>query len=295
MLLHRVLTALIAVPIILAAIWSGPPWIAALAVVAAAVGVWEAYRLYPMAVVVDGDAPETGLPAPLGGVWSTALVLAGELAATPLDFAKTVVAICVAGCIVSGLWMIAAWRGKRPVAATAWLCLTPIYIGGAMATAVALRGLDQQTVNETAWAALAGTSVGLWWMLLAILGVYAADTAAYFVGRLIGRHRMAPGISPGKTWEGTVGGLAGTVIVTTLLGTMTPLDLPVWQAVVTGVILGVVAPAGDLLESKVKRRAGVKDSGALFPGHGGMLDRLDSLLPSFIVVYLVAVTWAALN
>ncbi len=295
MLLHRVLTALIAVPIILAAIWSGPPWITALALAAAAVGVWEAYRLYPLAVADDESTLEQGLPASMGGVWATALVLAGELAATPLDFAKTVVAICVAGCIVSGLWMIAAWRGKRPAAAGLWLCVTPIYIGGAMGTAVALRGLDQGAANPTWWPALADGSTGLWWMLLAILGVYAADTAAYFVGRLIGRHRMAPGISPGKTWEGTIGGLAGAVLATSLLGALTPLSLPVWQAVVTGVILGIVAPMGDLLESKVKRWAGVKDSGTIFPGHGGMLDRLDSLLPSLIVVYIVAATLATLN
>ncbi len=295
MLLHRVLTALIAIPIILAAIWLGPPWITAVAVAASAVGVWEAYRLYPSGLS-DGDADaEQGLPTPLGGVWAVALVLAGELAATPSDFAKTALAICVAGCIISGLWMIAAWRGRRPAFAAMWLCLTPIYIGGAMATAVALRGLDQHTTNATAWAVLTDASTGLWWILLAILAVYAADTAAYAVGRLIGRHRMAPGISPGKTWEGTIGGLAGAVIATSLLGMQTPLGLPVWQAVATGVILGVVAPTGDLLESKIKRWAGVKDSGALFPGHGGMLDRLDSLLPCFIVVYIVATALATIN
>ena len=106
---------------------------------------------------------------------------------------------------------------------------------------------------------------------------------------------MAPNVSPGKTWEGAAGGLAGAVIAATLLGIFTPLGLQVWQAAVTGVILGVVSPAGDLLESKVKRWAGAKDSGNIFPGHGGMLDRLDSLLPSFIVVYVMAVCLTAVN
>lgn len=295
MLLHRVLTALIAVPIILAAIWSGPPWITALAVLAAAIGVWETYRMYPLAVSEGGNASAKGLPTLLGGVWSGALVLGGELAATPYDFAKATITICVAGCIVGGLWMIAAWRGKRPVATVAWLCLTPMYIGGSLAGAVALRGLEQVSSDAVVSPLLAGASIGLWWLLLAILGVYAADTAAYFVGRQVGRHRMAPSISPGKTWEGAAGGLAGAVIVAVLAGSLTPLELEVWQAAVTGVILGTVSPAGDLFESKVKRWAGVKDSGVIFPGHGGMLDRLDSLLPCFIVLYLVAVYFAAVN
>ena len=119
MLIHRVLTALVAVPVILAAVWFGPPWITALAGVAAVIGVWEAYRLYPLAASESGADSPKGLPSPLGGVWAAALVLAGELAATPYDFAKATVAICVAGCIVGGLWMIAAWRGKRPALAAA--------------------------------------------------------------------------------------------------------------------------------------------------------------------------------
>ncbi len=295
MLLHRVLTALVAVPIILAAIWSGPPWLTALAVAAAVVGVWEAYRLHPAAVAKDDKADDKAPPALLGCVWSAAMVLAGELAATPLDFAKTLVGICIAGSIIGGLWMIAAWRGQRPVATAAWLWVTPVYVGGAMAAAVALRGLEQEMPGNAAIPILANTNVGLWWLLLAILGVYAADSGAYGVGRLIGRHRMAPSISPGKTWEGTIGGLLAATVVVTALGLITPLNLAVWQAVATGVILGVVAPAGDLLESKVKRWAGVKDSGAIFPGHGGMLDRLDSLLPSFIVVYIVAIVLTTLD
>ena len=297
MLLHRVLTALVAVPVILAAIWFGPPWLTGLAAAAAVVGVWEAYRLYPLAMA-DGDAaPASGLPTLLGGVWSTALVFAGELAATPYDFAKAAVAICVAGCVVGGLWLIAAWRGRHPAAAAAWLCLTPVYVGGALAAAVALRGLEPASHHPLIPLQTdgAGVSVGLWWLLLAILTVYAADTAAYFVGRLFGRHPMAPNVSPGKTWEGAAGGLAGAIIAAVLLGILTPLGLQVWQAAVTGVILGVVSPAGDLLESKVKRWAGAKDSGNIFPGHGGMLDRLDSLLPSFIVVYVMAVCLTAVN
>ena len=202
-----------------------------------------------------------------------ALVLAGALAVRPSDFGIAAAAIIIAGAIIGALWLIAAWRGRRLRLAIAWLLLPPAYIGGALAAAVALRGLGEH---------------GLWWLLLAILAVYATDTGAYAVGRLLGRHPMAPAISPGKNWEGAAGGLAAAVIAAILMGILMPLPLQVWQSAAIGVILGIVSPVGDLLESKAKRLAGVKDSGNLFPGHGGMLDRLDSLLPSLTIVYLLA-------
>ena len=317
MLRHRVLTALVGVPAILAAIWLGPPLLTLVAAVAAVIGVREAYRLYLLAAAryngddsdnatggsgsgdsddsdnrnsdsngngnsVNGDGdrsgnavpppPVTALPVLLGGTWAVALVLAGALAVRPADFGIAAAAIIIAGAIIGALWLIAAWRGRRLRLAIAWLLLPPAYIGGALAAAVALRGLGDH---------------GLWWLLLAILAVYATDTGAYAVGRLLGRHPMAPAISPGKNWEGAAGGLAAAVIAVILMGILMPLPLQVWQSAVIGVILGIVSPVGDLLESKAKRLAGVKDSGNLFPGHGGMLDRLDSLLPSLTIVYLL--------
>ena len=314
MLRHRVLTALVGVPAILAAIWLGPPLLTLVAAAAAVIGVREAYRLYPPAAARhndydnatggsdsgdsdnrnsdsdsdgngndgndDGDRsgaaapppPVTSLPVLLGGTWAVALVLAGALAVQPTDFVTAAAAIIIAGAIIGALWLIAAWRGRRLRLAIAWLLLPPAYIGGALAAAVALRGLGDH---------------GLWWLLLAILAVYATDTGAYAVGRLLGRHPMAPAISPGKNWEGAAGGLAAAVIAAILMGILMPLPLQVWQSAVIGVILGIVSPVGDLLESKAKRLAGVKDSGNLFPGHGGMLDRLDSLLPSLTIVYLL--------
>ncbi|MCE2501857.1 MAG: CDP-archaeol synthase [Dehalococcoidia bacterium] len=339
MLLHRVLTALVGVPIVLAAIWFGPPWLTLVAGTVGVIGVWEAYRLYPPISSADPDSPPTPLPVLLGGAWAVALVLAGELAVKPGDFGVAAITICVVGCIIGGLWMIAAWRGRRPVVAAIYLVTPPAYIGGALACAVALRGVIGKSIvlpwgesasvsefspppaieengfaepleippaaateNAGVWLLpdIAGTEfaqsvanltdLGCWLLLLAILTVYAADTGAYAVGRLIGRHRMAPGISPGKTWEGTAGGMAAAVVAAVVLGILFPLQIQIWQAALIGVILGAVSPAGDLLESKVKRLADAKDSGNLFPGHGGMLDRLDSLLPSVAIVYILAVT-----
>jgi phosphatidate cytidylyltransferase len=131
------------------------------------------------------------------------------------------------------------------------------------------------------------------WVLLAVVSTWGADTCAYAVGKLVGRHKMAPSISPGKTWEGTTGGLIGGLAVVVALNW--PLDLPVstGQAVLLGLILPVVAVLADLGESKLKRGAGVKDTSALVPGHGGFLDRLDSLLFTVPLVYYFAV-WIVL-
>ena len=273
-----------------------------------------------------------------------ALVLAAELAARPQHFGQAAAAICAVGCIAGGLWIIAAWHGRRPMAAVAYLIMPPVYIGGGLACAVALRGIarrdlpplfgggarppvsgeprlpavEDNGIAETpeallepaadpvgAWLLpdIAGpdfaqsvvnlAEVGCWWLLLVMLTVYAADSGAYAVGRRFGRRRMAPGISPGKTWEGTAGGLAAAALAAMVLGLVFPVYLEIWQSAMIGVILGAISPLGDLLESKVKRLAGAKDSGNLFPGHGGMLDRLDSLLPSFALVYILAVVAAA--
>ena len=342
----------------------------------------------------DAAAPafrHTRLPLLLGGAWAVALVLAGELAGSAADFARAAAGICIAGMIIAALWMVAAWHGRRPLTAMLYLSAAPVYIGGALACAVALRGIigaevelplpaagtslpdspqpgiplldetlfdDPGTPPPVALTDLASSNLspadlapamdggeiaeigelpapqqagsavqpngvwtsgvwtngvwllpaiagggfavaaanlltaGGWWLLLGILTVYAADTGAYAVGRRFGRHPMAPGISPGKSWEGAAGGMAGAVIAAVVLGLLFPVRLQIWQLAGIGVILGIVSPLGDLLESKIKRRAGVKDSGGLFPGHGGMLDRLDSLLPSLMVVYLLALLLA---
>jgi phosphatidate cytidylyltransferase len=125
-------------------------------------------------------------------------------------------------------------------------------------------------------------------LLMTIVAVWAADVTAYVVGSAVGRRKIAPRISPGKTWEGTVAGfLAAAAVV--VLWSRPELGLPTVSLVIA-ILVGPAAFAGDLLESWVKRRAGVKDSGTLLPGHGGVLDRIDSLLAA---APAVAVTIAA--
>jgi phosphatidate cytidylyltransferase len=127
------------------------------------------------------------------------------------------------------------------------------------------------------------------WLILAVLPTWAADVIAYLAGTALGRRRLAPSISPGKTWEGTVAGFAASAVV--VLAVAATFGLPRAGAAIAAVGIGPIGLAGDLLESYAKRRAGVKDSGTIFPGHGGVLDRLDSLVAVATFLVLVIGIW----
>ena len=141
-----------------------------------------------------------------------------------------------------------------------------------------------------AGSALSALSSGQGWIVLLVLGVWSYDTGAYLVGRQIGRHKFMTHISPAKSIEGLVGGLVATTIVTCLM--LAALGQAWFGGLVLGPILGLSAQAGDLAESMLKRAAGVKDSGSLIPGHGGILDRIDSFLFAGPVVALYVLALA---
>jgi phosphatidate cytidylyltransferase len=151
----------------------------------------------------------------------------------------------------------------------------PLLIGGLLSFGVLLRELDQ----------------GREWMLLAVLVTAASDSSAFFIGRAIGKTRLAPTISPGKTWEGAFGGLLGAGGAAAASVFVLGLDATLVEALVLGALMGVVGQVGDLAESWTKRAAGAKDSGWLIPGHGGILDRLDSFVFNLVLLYYFVV-WA---
>jgi len=124
------------------------------------------------------------------------------------------------------------------------------------------------------------------WVYITVLGTFATDTSAYFVGRRFGKHKLAPRISPKKTIEGLIGGYAGGLATVLVLAYVFDLGVKPAQITSIGVLLPTVAAFGDLAESAVKRAAGIKDTSEIIPGHGGILDRLDSILFAFALVYL---------
>ena len=166
-------------------------------------------------------------------------------------------------------WLISGWQTRQPLlmALTGWAVLIP--------TGLAMMDLRENSP----------------WLLLALMGlVWVADIAAYFAGRRFGKNKLAPSISPGKTWEGVAGALLGVTVYVLLLAWIS--DLFTLRQVLPNLLMASwwwvgLAVIGDLFESAIKRQAGVKDSGALLPGHGGLLDRIDALTSTLPLAALV--------
>ncbi|MDH7601578.1 MAG: phosphatidate cytidylyltransferase [Armatimonadota bacterium] len=160
---------------------------------------------------------------------------------------------------------------RSPVVNLGATMLGAVYVGWLLSHVVMLRGL-RGTVTVGRFKSTAGA----WLVMYVFLCTWACDTVAYFVGRYYGRTKLAPKLSPGKTIEGSVGGLVGSIIVAAVFGAL--IRLPAWHSLAMGVLIGILAQLGDLTESAVKREIGIKDFGTIMPGHGGVLDRFDSLL-----------------
>lgn len=271
--MKRVLTAVVLIPVVLTLVFLGPQWqwlfTLGVALIAALAG-WEFLGL----------ANHAGATSPRIAVTLCLLVLFAGNTEWPDSTAMLFVVLC--------LFLLVYCTFLRPVdqiisdAAASIFCL--VYIG---LTLTALPTLHEQSNGPS-----------LVTFLLCV--VWAGDITALYVGRAWGRHKLAPRLSPGKTWEGTIASLAGSVAVaaglvalSTLLESLNsarlfyPDGYAFWLPIAAGI--NVAAQAGDLVESALKRSAGVKDSGSLLPGHGGILDRIDALLLAAPVLWYVLV------
>jgi phosphatidate cytidylyltransferase len=285
---ERILSTLVILPVVVVAFATGGIGIAALALVLAVLGGREAERLLA----------GTGRPTLAGGVAAGAvvLVLAAALPLLARDTAAGSAGLLarLAG-VAPGLVVVvlgaAAFTRRDPAEGfAAWSATTfgALYVG-LLASVAWLAATAAPASMSTVGATGALLGDGRAWPLLLVAAVWSFDTGAYLVGRTIGRHPFLPWISARKTVEGVVGGLvaatAATAIVLALIGRS-----PV-EALALGPLLGAAGQAGDLAESLLKRAAGAKDSGALIPGHGGILDRTDSFLFAgpILVAYVVLV------
>jgi phosphatidate cytidylyltransferase len=161
-------------------------------------------------------------------------------------------------------WALRPGRGLHPGADAGWTVLSVAWIGGGGAAAAYLLTLE-------------GAGGGMRFLIAGVLMTSLFDIFAYYAGTYFGRHKLAPTISPGKSWEGVAGGVLGGIAGGILLGSLFA-HLSVVDGIAVGLITSVFAPVGDLTESMIKRELGIKDSGRLLPGHGGMLDRLDAIV-----------------
>ena len=250
----RILVAAVGLPAVLGLVWLGGWWLWVLAAAAGLIALHEFYviarPLRPLVLAGYTGLVLTLLGAELGGtVW----MVGGFL--TTIAFAF----------LLKG---VSETRQSLTVA-VATTVLGAGLTGFGLACLLLLRGLPEH---------------GRLAVFTVLLAVFAADTLAYFTGLLIGRHKLAPTISPGKTWEGLVASTVSAVLVA-FFALYHQHFLTVGEALVLGAVIAVSAPIGDLFESAVKRDLGVKDSGRLLAGHGGVLDRLDAHLFAAVAAY----------
>lgn len=259
---QRVLTSIVAIPIVLVFVWFGGWWAFAASALVVVLGINELHTM----MIHEGYHPMIGVSL----VLSLLFLLAAMFPQLRLTLLEIGLSIAV---LVS--FPLLFFRKKLEGAMLDWsLTLAiAIYLGWPMSLFPQLRGYE------------VGFSPGLWWILIVLLGVWGFDTGAFFSGRFFGRHKLAPKISPAKTWEGVIGGMIFSIAFSLLL-TVIPLKLPWYLAIVLGILIGVAATLGDLAESLIKRQTHVKDSGHFMPGHGGILDRVDSILFAVIVVFV---------
>ena len=248
-LLSRIVVAAVLLPLVIGLVYLGGWWLIALALVGGLLALHELYEmtreLRPLVLGGYLGYVATLVGLELGGLeW----MLGGLLATFVLAF------------VVYGL------GGVRQSATTSFgvTLLGVVWVGAGIGCLLLMRDIPE---------------FGFWAVMAVLFAVFAADTGAFFVGRTFGRHRMAPAISPNKSWEGFVGGVVAAVGMTfVILYRDRDEFLTIPESLLLGLVIALAAVLGDLFESSVKRDLEVKDSGRVLGGHGGMLDRLDSLL-----------------
>jgi phosphatidate cytidylyltransferase len=270
-LARRALFAVVAIPIVLATVYVGGAALAALLAIASALAAWEYCRIAEQA----GYVPLSGV----GIVLAALLPLVMHATYLGLVTPRATWAVLVV-LVVFALALVRRGPQRRPLGAVAVTLLGVLYTGGLLSYGYILR-YDNYAVGPVAGSALA---------LFPVILTWTSDTGAYVVGRALGRHKLAPSVSPGKTVEGAIGALLLCVLVSwvyvyAVLMPLAKLALLPISIVLFGVVVSVAVQLGDLVESLIKREAGVKDASNIIPGHGGVLDRVDGLLFALPVAY----------
>ena len=269
--MKRILTALVLIPLVIALVFLGPDWLVTVSV--GAVALLAAWEYLGIAQAAGAKAPCIPVLVAIAILFAVSLLWPDKLTAALGALCLALLVYCTFSSPTATVLLDAA---------NSVFCL--IYCGFTLIALPLLRSSES------------GKSL----VLFRLCAVWAGDSVAMYVGRSLGRHKLAPRISPGKTWEGTIGSLVGSLLVTGLLLVLatklsqreiftlnfpgTPLHWLLLAAVVN-----VAAQVGDLAESGLKRSAGVKDSGTLLPGHGGVLDRIDALLVAAPVLWYALV------
>ncbi len=269
MMKQRIITSIVAIPVLAAAVWFDNP-IPFFTIFVAAWGMVAAFEFYRLAKMDK-------LPlAYFGVLWTLLFILSRDsqllnIIKPYFDIGLIDALLLTSAITFSLIGLLIRRPREQAFNSWAWTMAGILYTGWLLSYMVAIRS----------------SPGGRNWVFLALFATFASDTAAFFVGRTWGRVKLEPSISPAKTWEGSIGGICGAIVMTLLFTLPTPLqvNIPWWEAAILGLLISIFGQLGDLVESLFKRNMGVKDSSRLLPGHGGLLDRMDSVVFAGVLVY----------
>lgn len=262
--LLRIITAFIAIPLALAVLWFG--------------GWWAYVGVIIIVALAEIELIQMTLPSrqtlSFAGVFAFSCFLVG--ANLYLNRWGNIFEISITALIIFALLSLLLPHGKNNISPFSWALIIgiPFYIAWPLGFLIRIRGMQ------------VGMDPGSWLLLTFLLSIWANDSLAFFIGKSLGKHKLAPAISPAKTWEGAIAGFLGGTAAFMFVGSWW--GLQTYHSLILGALVAVSAELGDLVESQMKRLVNVKDSGNLMPGHGGILDRIDSLLLASLPLYLYA-------
>lgn len=262
-MLARIISGIVGIPLLVLLVFleQGLPFILGVGVLSI-IGMLEFYE----AIRKTGARPQVWM-----GLTSAFLFLfAARQGLRSLEFELPAVLTLL---VIASLTVELALRDRAPIKNLGATFLGAVYVGWLFSYLIALRSLGGTVRVSVIDGEL---PLGAWLVLYVVFVAWASDTGGYFIGRKFGRHKLAPVLSPGKSWEGLTAGVVTAVVMSVLMGGL--IAWPWWQTVLVGIGIALVGVVGDLAESSMKRDIGIKDFGTVLPGHGGILDRFDSLL-----------------
>jgi phosphatidate cytidylyltransferase len=270
--LQRLFTVLPLVPVLVLAIWWDVWSVTLVVIVASIIGLAELFTALTEHSIKSY--------AYVGYVYAVAVIATTYFDSSRVEY------VLIIGLILSLVVMLR--YAQHPHAYTGWaLTIAAVwYIAYTLSYIVRMRAMSTPLSDGLLSTYMAP---GVAWIITTLASTWLCDTFAYFSGRHFGKHLLAPHISPKKTWEGSIGGVIGAILTSSACIPLFGLPIPWWGGIIIGVMAGIVGPLGDLAESLIKRQLGIKDLGTLFPGHGGMLDRIDS------VIFMVPLVYVALH
>lgn len=259
MIVKRLITGFSVAIVIGLLIWAGEPWFTVVACLVAALAALEFYNI----VKSEHIQPLTYF----GIIFSVLFVINAHS-----PYTATCNLLFVLLTLIPLIWLIFIRNKDNSFINWGWTVAGVLYTGWLLSFYIYIRDMDN----------------GMGWVFLVLACTALSDVFAYIVGSNFGKHALASSISPGKTWEGAAGGLAAAIVTAIFISLLFKLPVTYWQMVLAGVVIGIFSLIGDLVESLLKRNMKAKDTGSLLPGHGGVLDRIDShLLIAPVAYYLI--------